>query len=124
MLIMKQIHQAQDKSEAEQIRYLLESRGIPAFISNTPRVSVRKALHHAPTVWVYLDFQAEDAAQLIADPEHEIDESVDVEEFYALMNSPEAKDTASRFLFSMMLKIFAVAAILVALIWILSANTG
>lgn len=119
---MKQIHQARDKSEAEQLKYLLESRGIPAFISNTPRVSFRKALHQAPTVWVYLDFQAGDAARLVTDPEHEIDQAVDVEEFYALMNSPEAKDTASRFLLSMMLKVLAAAAVLLILIWVLSAN--
>lgn len=119
---MKQIHQARDKSEAEQVRYLLESRGIPAFISNTPRVSFRRALHQAPSIWVYLDFQADDAARLITDPGHEIDKPVDVEEFYALMDSPEAKDTASRFLLSMMLKVLAFAVALLALVWLLSGG--
>lgn len=119
---MKLIHQARDKPEAEQIRYLLESRGIPAFVSNTPRVSIRKALHQSPSVWVYLDSQVEDATRLLADPEHEVGNSVDVEQFYAVMNSREAKDTASRFLLSIMLKVLAVAVALLVLIWFLAGN--
>lgn len=119
---MKLVHRARDKSEAEQIRYLLESRGIPAFISNAPRVSFRKALHQAPSVWVYLDSQAGDAAQLVADPEHEVENSVDLEQFYAVLHSQETKDTVARFLLSIMLKVLAVAVALLALIWFLSGN--
>lgn len=67
------------------LKDLLEANGIPAVIKgeNTARV-ISPFLLTEPSLWVYLDEQYIDAEKLILDPNHEVENRIDVNEFYSV----------------------------------------
>ena len=67
------------------LKDLLEANGIPAVIKgeNTARV-ISPFLMTEPTLWVYLDEQYFEAEKLILDPNYEVENKVDVNEFYSV----------------------------------------
>ena len=71
---MKSLGFFNDSSECEQIRDLLASRGIPTFLATSYRAR-RGAL------FVCIDAQFDDALAVLKNPEHEVAQPVDVEEF-------------------------------------------
>lgn len=64
---------------------LLEANGIPAIVKgeNTARM-VSPFLMTEPSLWVYLDEQEAEAQKLILDPSYEVENKIDVAEFYRL----------------------------------------
>ena len=65
------------------LKDLLEANGIPAVVQgdNTARM-VSPFLVTEPSLWVYLEEQAAEAEKLILDPDYEVENGVDVDEFY------------------------------------------
>ena len=80
---MKLLTKDPDVNQLHILKNLLEANGIPAVVhgDNTARM-VTPFLMTEPSLWVYLDEQYADAEKLILDPNHEVKNKVDVEEFY------------------------------------------
>ncbi len=80
---MKLIHRTRSEPEAQQMRMLLEKKGIPVFVSNADSGRIfGSTLPGLVSLWVYLDDHLADAEALIADPEHEVAAPLDIEAFY------------------------------------------
>ena len=73
-----------DKSHLQDLKELLESKGIPAIIQgeNTARMII-PYFAFQPTLWVYLDEQFDDAVQLISNPAYKVQSGIDIKEFYS-----------------------------------------
>ena len=67
------------------LKDLLEANGIPAVIKgeNTARM-ISPFLMTEPSLWVFLDEQQIDAEKLILDPNYEVENKIDVNEFYSV----------------------------------------
>lgn len=79
----------------ESLQVQLEDNGIPSVIqgTETARMITSKVLFE-PSLWVYLDDQFEDAAKLIANPEHRVTTGIDLEDFYASQPDQKEMNTA------------------------------
>lgn len=97
---------------------LLEANGIPAALSGEFTFGVMSiGIPRVVGVWVYLDHQFDDAERLIKNPEYEVTQRVDVEDFYRFSDSSEVKEKV----LSQMLKTTALAlAGLLFFIWFLA----
>ncbi len=82
---MKFLTKSTDIVHLHLLKDLLEANGIPAVIKgeNTARM-VSPFLMTEPSLWVYLDEQEAEAEKLILDPNYEVENRVDVDEFYRL----------------------------------------
>ena len=89
---MKRLADIGDKAELEGVRLLLESKGIPVFVGN--EAGARNMGFLTPgrqqTLWVVFDEQLDDALALMADPEHVVDEPVDIEAYQSQSDHMEA----------------------------------
>lgn len=94
---MKLIYQCHNQFEAERIRLLLESRGIPACITGAEINRVYPVTPHSLGVWAYIDEQEADAKALLDNPEHHVTTRVDVAGFYRDMQEQLDPVTLSRF---------------------------
>jgi hypothetical protein len=85
---MKLVTKSTDSIHLHLLKNLLETNGIPAVIKgkNTARV-VSPYLMTEPGLWVYLDEQAVEAMQLLNNPDYEVMNKVDLEEFYEVSNA-------------------------------------
>ncbi|MBD3618230.1 MAG: DUF2007 domain-containing protein [Chromatiales bacterium] len=116
---MKLVYQADREDEARGIKLMLEANGIPAALTGEFMFSVMSVgIPKVVGVWVYLDSQADEAERLIQDPEYEVTQPVDVEDFYRFSDSSEVKERV----LSQMLKVTVMAvAGLLLFIWFLAA---
>ncbi len=82
---MKFLTKSTDIVHLQLLKDLLEANGIPAIVKgeNTARM-VSPFLMTEPSLWVYLDEQGAEAEKLILDPTYEVENKVDVDEFYRL----------------------------------------
>lgn len=82
---MKIVTKSTDVSYLHILKNLLETNGIPAIVNgeNTARMITPFALT-GPSLWVYLDNQLGEAIKLVNDPDYQVIDKVDVNEFYAV----------------------------------------
>jgi hypothetical protein len=82
---MKFLTKSTDVVHLQILKNLLEANGIPAVVKgeNTARM-VSPFLMTEPSLWVYLDDQEAEAEKLILDPSYEVENKIDVAEFYHL----------------------------------------
>ena len=77
-----------DVSQLHVLKELLEANGIPALINgeNTAR-AITPFLMTEPSLWVYLDEQFDEALKLVDDPDYEVVNKVDMNEFYEVADN-------------------------------------
>ena len=82
---MKFLTKSTDIVHLQILKNLLEANGIPAVIEgeNTARM-ISPFLLTELSLWVYLDEQWAEAEKLILDPTYEVENKIDVAEFYHL----------------------------------------
>ena len=82
---MKFLTKSTDIVHLHVLKDLLEANGIPAVIKgeNTARM-ISPFLMTEPSLWVYLDEQQIEAEKLILDPNYEVENKIDVNEFYSV----------------------------------------
>lgn len=85
---MKRVIKGTDTDNPYILKSLLESNGIPVFISGEGAGRVLPFLLSKPDLWIYLDEQYDEALALIQDPDYEVMNKVDVEAFYELAHDP------------------------------------
>lgn len=100
---MKLLAQIGDRAELDGLRLLMESKGIPVYVGN--EAGSRNMGFVTParqqSLWVVFDEQIDDAIALMEDPEHEVENPVDIEEYRRQVGEAEA-DARNR-LFRMVL---------------------
>ncbi len=79
---MKLIIKNTDTEELYILKNLLESNGIPVFISGEDTARVLPFLMSKPGLWIFLDEQYDEALKLINDPAYEVSNKIDIDEFY------------------------------------------
>ncbi len=81
---MKLLFETTNRTEVDETRFLLESRGIPIFIGNENAGNMLGPVFTARQfgLWVILEEHHEDAQALLNNPEHIVNKPVDVESFY------------------------------------------
>jgi hypothetical protein len=81
---MKLLTKSTDVNHLHILKDLLEANGIPAVIKgeNTARM-ITPFLMTEPSLWVYLDQQLNEAEKVILDPNYEVENQIDVNEFYS-----------------------------------------
>ena len=85
---MKRVIRSTVTEDLYVLRNLLESNGIPVFISGEDTGRLVPFLMSKPDLWIYLDEQYDEAVRLIENPEYEVKNKVDVEAFYRLAHDP------------------------------------
>ena len=80
---MRLLTKSPDLVHLHVLKELLETNGIPAVVKgeNTARM-ISPFLMTEPSLWVYLDEQQIEAERLILDPDYEVENKIDVNEFY------------------------------------------
>ncbi len=80
---MKRILKSADASRLHILKDLLETNGIPATINgeNTARM-ITPFIMTEPSLWIYLDEQIDDALRLLENPDYEVMNKVDMDDFY------------------------------------------
>lgn len=80
---MKFLTKSTDITHLYLLKDLLEANGIPAVVKgeNTARAISPLAMAE-PSLWVYLDDQEIEAQKLILDESYEVENKIDVDEFY------------------------------------------
>ncbi|MDB4409760.1 DUF2007 domain-containing protein [Gammaproteobacteria bacterium] len=122
---MKLVMKSVDASRLHVLKDLLETNGIPALINgeNTARI-ITPFLMTEPALWVYLDEQLEEALQLIRDPDYEVVNKVDMDEFNSIADSitdkPESLNKALLYLgFTMAVVLLGLFVVVKVLEWII-----
>jgi len=81
---MQLLFESESSEKINSTKELLESRGIPVFISGTESFRMRPLLVlYRKGVWVCLDEQFDDAVMLLKNPDHEVSNPVDVDAFHS-----------------------------------------
>ncbi len=78
-----------------QLRF--EASGVPVFVQSdfTRTDPTSRLANYGYRIHIWIDEQLEDAKQLIENPDHEVKNPIDVQEFYALLNKQdEVKEAA------------------------------
>lgn len=70
-------------------QHLLESNGIPAYISSSDSNRVIPFGISKASLWVYLDEQYDEAMLLIKNPDYEVQNKIDVERFREMADEIE-----------------------------------
>ena len=86
---MKLLISSDDNEYLYNQQHLLESNGIPAYISSSDSNRVIPFGISKASLWVYLDEQYDEAMQLIKDPDYEVQNKVDVERFREMADDLE-----------------------------------
>ena len=114
---MKMLMSDSSVAHLESLKNRLEESGIPACIQR--RESARMIIPAtlvAPTLWVYLDEQFEDASKLIHDPAHIVMTGVDVAFFYE--SQPNDSEMSESLNATLIYMAFAVLAVIVVMLLI------
>ena len=116
---MKFLTKSTDISHLHVLKNLLEANGIPAVIKgeNTARV-ISPFLMTEPSLWVFLDEQQVEAEKLILDPHYEVENRIDVNEFYSVTrevseNPKQLYDALLNWVFSLGVILFVLFSIIV-----------
>ena len=82
---MNLVTKSTDVNYLHTLKGLLEGNGIPAVVNgeNTARM-VTPFVMTEPGLWVYIDEQVDEAIKLVSDPDYQVVNKVDVNEFYAI----------------------------------------
>ena len=83
---MKLIISDADNSELEAMKELLETNGIPAFINGKNTSRIMPFIITKASLWVHLSEQANEALLLINNPEYDVKNKVDMDEYYKIKN--------------------------------------
>ena len=86
---MKLLISSDDNEYLYNQQHLLESNGIPAYISSSDSNRVIPFGISKASLWVYLDEKYDEAMQLIKDPDYEVQNKVDVERFREMADDIE-----------------------------------
>ena len=80
---MKLVIKNTDTFYLHSLKDLLEANGIPAVVQgeNVARM-VTPFILTEPGLWVYFDEQQDEAVKLVDDPEYEVQNKIDMAEFY------------------------------------------
>ena len=92
---MKLVYKATSLEGANEIKSLLESSGIPAYISNSNFASLN--LFFIPQslgIFIYDPSQYQDAITLINNKDHIVQNPIDVEAFYKSLSSEQSTKSA------------------------------
>ena len=89
---MKLIISDADNTDLEAMKQLLEENGIPAFINGKNTSRIMPFIITKASLWVHLSEQANEALILINNPEYEVKNKVDMDEYYKIKKEFE-KDT-------------------------------
>lgn len=117
---MKLLFNTRQINEAERVKHLLETKGIPVFISNQYQNNIRRPFLKLLGVWVYLNEQEADARRVLENPKYKVMKPVDVEGFYAQL--PESDTGAMvrvkliKWLLVFLLSVFLIAGVASVLI--------
>ena len=88
---MRLLLESTDSNHLLSVRLLLEQNGIPVFVSSA---NTHNLLSHYAGVkkglWVCLDMHYADAVALLTNPEHEVNEPVDIRDFEQVLAAGEA----------------------------------
>ena len=81
---MKLLTKSTDINHLYILKDLLEANGIPAMVKgeNTARM-ITPFLMTEPSLWVYLDDQLNEAEALILDPNYQVKNGIDMNEFHS-----------------------------------------
>lgn len=80
---MRLLFESGSTDELDNTKALLESNGIPVFISSEETFLMRPGFTgYKKGLWVCLDEQYRDALALLKNPDHQVAQSVDVEAFH------------------------------------------
>ena len=112
---MKFLTKSTDIVRLQLLKDLLEANGIPATVKgeNTAR-TVSPYLMTEPSLWVYLDDQEAEAERLILDPSYEVENKVDVDEFYRLTS--EVSENPKQLYNTLLNWAFGLGVVMIALI--------
>lgn len=94
---MQKIFKTHEYAEAVGIKSLLETAGIPAYISDNGSRSRGPVIPEGFDVWIYIDTQKTDAEMLINNPQHEVSEAIDITAFYKDINGGEMQRYLQRY---------------------------
>ncbi len=83
---MKLIISDADNNELEAMKTLLEENGIPAFINGKNTSRIMPFIISKASLWVHLSEQATEALSLINNPEYDVKNKVDMNEYYKIKN--------------------------------------
>lgn len=118
---MKFICRAYSLEEANQIKFLLENAGIPAFVSNKRFAQLNVPfVAHSLGVFIYIKSQYQDAIALINNEQHVVREPVDVDEFYRILASSPHKEAVHNAMNNFIWAMLAIGVICALLIYILN----
>lgn len=106
---MRSLPRIESLAERDRVATLLESHGIPVFFGRSGR-----NVHTAP-LFVCIDAQYDDAIALLANPDHEVAEPIDVETFKRA--EAAALPAVLRGAAFVLLGLVLVAALVLALLW-------
>lgn len=80
---MRLLFESESQDELARAKELLEENGIPVFISSEETYRMRpSAVLYKKGLWICLEGQFSDALKLLKNPNHEVAQPVDVEEFH------------------------------------------
>jgi len=107
---MRLIAQINDPDERGRVRTLLEDNGIPVFQQQGYRDPGAKA------TFVCIDSQYDDAIALLANPNHEVRDPVDVQEFHRRADTSGSPQLLKAALL-VLLGVLLICGLLLALVW-------
>jgi hypothetical protein len=93
---MKRVIKNADMSDLYVLKTLLESNGIPVFISGEDSGRLLPFLLSRPGLWIYFDEQYDEALALIKDPDYDVVNKVDIEAFYKMVHDPSNPGSSGR----------------------------
>lgn len=121
---MRLVLKSNDASEAHAFAQLLEAKGIP---SEYLEHGLRNIGTHIPggnEVWIYVNSQYDDAMSLLSDPDHEVVNKIDVEEFNHLYDSPQGKQDVQLIQQRFIKYVFILLGVVIAYVLIKASSLG
>ena len=117
---MECVYTASTNQDAMAIKLLLESNGIPASISNKGFARLYHFIPNTLAVFVYLDEQYEDAIKLIENPDHVVTNPVDIDAFYAALESEPMQNEIHNAMNRLILGMFVFGLVCAFLLYLLA----
>ena len=117
---MKLIFETINKSEAEEIKSLLEDNGIPATMSNEYMHDIRRYGANSLGVWIYINTQEDDALKLIENPDYKVTSPVSIGEFYSHVNSSVAKEKTYQLIFKASAYSLVILCLLIMVVYVIN----
>ena len=119
---MELVYQTSDKQEANNIVSLLETNGIPAFITNENSNNLRKWGMSGMGIFVHVNEQKNEAIKLINNPEYKVRNKVDISRFIKKANNTKIHDVNS-YIIQSLFKSLGFLLIIGVIIYAITKNT-